>query len=138
MKPLTATQHGLLDYGVGVLLLAGPWIFNFNEVSAVVTYTMVAMGSIVLLLSLFTNYPLGIIKAVPFPTHGAIETVGAIGLLASPWVMDFAELDIARNLAIIVSVAYLGVIALTNYHSAQITMFNYDSRYDRAMHRPSH
>jgi hypothetical protein len=114
MKPISALPHGVLDYAVGILLLVSPWLFGFDTVMAA-TYTMVFMGVVVLALSIITNYPLGLIKAVPFPTHGKLESVGAVLLLVSPWIMHFSSIDVPRNLAIIVAIAWLGVVALTNY-----------------------
>ncbi|MCE3234292.1 MAG: uncharacterized protein K0Q50_472 [Vampirovibrio sp.] len=114
MKPLSATSHGVLDYLVGILLIVSPWLFGFNDVTTA-TYTMLAVGIIVVALSAMTNYPLGLVKAVSFPAHGKIETVGALFLLASPWIARFPDVDVARNLAIIVALAWLGVVALTNY-----------------------
>jgi hypothetical protein len=115
MKPISALPHGFLDYTVGLLLLVSPWLFGFENISVNATYTMVGMGVVVLGLSLITNYPLGLIKAVSFPLHGKIETAGAVLLLASPWLLHFNDVDVARNLAVIVSIAWLGVVSLTNY-----------------------
>jgi hypothetical protein len=125
MKPLSAEPHGVLDYLTGLLLLISPWLFGFNALSTAATYTMIAVGVVVLGLSLITNYPLGLVKAVPFPVHGVIETIGALGLLISPWVVGFSDLGIARDLAVIVAIAWLGIVALTNYSVFQT-------------HRPSH
>jgi hypothetical protein len=115
MKPIAALPHGFLDYATGLLLLVSPWMFGFDNLSTNATYTMVVMGIVVIGLSLITNYPLGLIKTVPFALHGKIETAGAVVLLSSPWLFHFSNLEVARNLAIIVALAWLGVVALTNY-----------------------
>jgi hypothetical protein len=115
MKPISALPHGFLDYATGLLLLVSPWLLGFENNSVNATYTMVGMGIVVLGLSLITNYPLGLIKTVSFPVHGKVETAGAILLLASPWVLHFNDVDVARNLAVIVAIAWLGVVSLTNY-----------------------
>jgi hypothetical protein len=60
-----------------------------------------------------------LVKAVPFATHGRLETVGALFLLISPWLLHFTDIESARNLALGNGIAYLGVIALTNYDSSQ-------------------
>lgn len=119
MKPISAKPHGVLDYATGTLLLISPWLLGFHDVSVSATYTMVIMGIVVIGLSLLTNYPLGLIKAVPFPVHGVIETIGALALLGSPWVIGYTEVDMARNLAIVVAIAWLGIVALTNYSAFQ-------------------
>ena len=120
MKPISALSHGVLDYLVGIALLGSPWLFGFHLTSDNATYTMVAMGLVVLLLSMCTNYPLGMIRSVSFPLHGKIETAGAVVLLVSPWLVHFSDIATARNLAIVVSLVWLAVVALTNY-----TTFSY-------------
>jgi hypothetical protein len=115
MKPLTAQPHGVLDYLVGLLLLISPWLLQFDDVSSTARITMVTLGIIVLGLSLVTDYPLGVIKIVPFRVHGIIETIGALFLLVSPWLLGFSEVTTATYFAVVVAIAYLGVIALTNY-----------------------
>lgn len=115
MKPISAKMHGVLDYTIGVLLVASPWLFGFRTLSSVATDVMVITGVIVIALSLITSYPLGLVKAVPFPTHGVIETIGALFLLASPWLFGYMGFDAARNVALIVGIGWLGLVALTNY-----------------------
>lgn len=116
MKPLDARRHGYLDYAVGLLLLVSPWLFGFADDSSVATTTMVSIGVITLILSLLTDYPVGAIKMIPFRVHGVLETLGAIVLLVSPWLFGYAALvGSATTLAVIVSLAWLLVVALTQY-----------------------
>jgi hypothetical protein len=115
VKPISARPHGVLDYSAGIFLLVSPWLFGFNDVSTAATITMVVFGLVVVVLSLLTNYPLGLIKLVPFSTHGRIETAGAIALLISPWLVRFADVPVARNIAVLVAIAWLGLVAFTNY-----------------------
>jgi hypothetical protein len=115
-KPIQPYTHGFLDYIVGLFLLVSPWLLRFHDVSHTATMTMVVMGIIVLGLSLLTNYPLGAIKAIPFPTHGILETIGAIILLVSPWILHFNDIVRTATIeAVLVSIVWLGVVAMTNY-----------------------
>lgn len=115
MKPISALPHGVLDYLTGILLVISPWLFGFDMISTSATYTMVVMGIVVLGLSMITNYPLGVIRSISFPLHGKIETAGAVVFLTSPWLAHFSHIDVARNFAIVVSIVWLVVVALTNY-----------------------
>lgn len=122
MKPLNPFVHGILDYVVALLLIVSPWLFGFNDVSTVATQTMVTVGIIVFLLSIVTNYPLSVAKLVPFRTHGVIETMGAIALLASPWLLGYNDVTSAgTTIAVAVSVVWLAVVALTNYKESYDT-----------------
>jgi drug/metabolite transporter (DMT)-like permease len=115
MKPLNAYSHGILDYLVGILLIVSPWLFGFDDVSSVATNTMVIVGVVITALSLMTDYPISLVKAVPFKTHGVIETIGAIFLVLSPWILGFSEVQVATTLALVVGIAWIGVVMLTNY-----------------------
>ncbi len=116
-KPLQPYPHSILDYMTGLLLVASPWILQFHDVSSIATNTMVTLGIVVLGLSLITDYPLGVLKAVPFKTHGVIETLGAVGLLVSPWLLGYAdETGTATVFAVVVAIGWLGVVAVTNYN----------------------
>lgn len=122
MKPINPTIHGYLDYMVALLLIAGPFLFGFDDISGVATRTMVVFGIVVFLLSIVTNYPVSAVKAVPFRTHGILETIGAVFLLASPWLLGYNDVSsVATNFAVIVSIAYLGVVALTDYRESYVT-----------------
>lgn len=114
MKPLQPYPHAILDYIVGLFLIVSPWLFRFSFDPAG-TNTMVTIGIITVVLSLLTDYPLGLIKVVPFPVHGVLETLGAIVLLVSPWLFGFSDIAAATRIAVVVSIAWLVVVALTNY-----------------------
>src|SRR5690606_29916491 len=102
--------HAVLDYITGILLLVSPWVFQFQDISIIARNTMVIIGLFIILLSLLTAYPLGLIKAIPFKTHGVIETVGAIFLLISPWLLGYADpTHGATILAVIVGIVWLGI-----------------------------
>lgn len=135
MKPLSAVPHGLMDYSLALILLVSPWLFGFNQLSETATITMLVTGGIVLLVSLVTNYPFGLVKALPFPVHGFMETLGALGLLASPWLLQYSDIDVARNFAVVAAVLYLGVIALTNYSQVDA---EHQYKTHSARHKPSH
>ena len=117
-KPLQPYAHALLDYITGLLLIVSPWLFQFANLSIPAKNTMVTVGLFIIILSFFTAYPLGLVKAIPFKTHGVLETLGAIILLFSPWMIGFShQTQAATTLAVIVGVVWLGVVAVTNYTS---------------------
>ncbi len=58
MRFIPTRVHGLLDYVVGMLLIAAPWVFNFDRGGAE-TWVPVALGVGALVYSLFTDHELG-------------------------------------------------------------------------------
>lgn len=111
-KPINPTPHGVLDYLLVVAFAAAPSVLNFGDNAATTSYIIAATLALV---SLFTRYPLGLVKLIPFPVHGLLETVAAASLLVLPWLAGFSEHDAARNFFIVTGLGYLVVIALTNY-----------------------
>jgi hypothetical protein len=114
MKILNPTIHGSLDYGLALLFLILPPLLDFSEPAARVSYVI---GVIYIATSAITRYPLGLIKILPFPIHGVLESVMAVAWIIFPWLFGFSDDDAARNFFIIAGVALLGVVAMTDYKS---------------------
>ncbi|GAA4350443.1 SPW repeat protein [Hymenobacter saemangeumensis] len=115
MKAISPTLHGVIDYlTVGFLALA-PTIFDLDGTYATVCYILAA-GYLVI--TLLTNMPLAIMRAIPFKVHGRLELISALALLASPWLFGFADdNETARNLFVGLGVAFLGTYFLTDWNA---------------------
>lgn len=81
MKILSPTLHSALDYAVVLMLWSAPTVLNLNEPIAMLTYTL---GTVHLLLTAFTNFPLGLIKIIPLKIHGHIELLVSVVLVTTP------------------------------------------------------
>jgi hypothetical protein len=90
MRFIPTQVHGVLDYLVGLALLAAPWLFGFadNETARWVT---MAVGAMALLYSLITDYELSIAKVLPMSAHLALDALSGIFLAASPWLFGFSD-----------------------------------------------
>lgn len=89
MRFIPTRFHGMLDYVVGMLFLLAPWIFSFSDM-ALASWVMVVAGIMVLALTVFTDFEVGIIRKTPMKTHLIGDFgLGAI-LAASPWMFNFA------------------------------------------------
>ena len=77
MKFISPKIHGFIDYLVVVFLLASPTFFGFTGLVAIFTY---ALGAVHLLLTAFTNYPLGIVKVIPVNLHATTRALDRVGL----------------------------------------------------------
>jgi hypothetical protein len=84
-RPVDSTLHGVVDYTAGATLLtvfpklAG--IEGTRSAGQIRTAGAIHAGY-----STLTDYPLGAVKAIPFPVHLAIDALGAVGLAATPFV----------------------------------------------------
>lgn len=55
LKFIPLKTHGWIEFGLSILLIMVPWIFNFNEDLRIRNY-FISTGVCLLLLWLFTNY----------------------------------------------------------------------------------
>jgi 4-hydroxybenzoate polyprenyltransferase len=90
MRIISSKLHGVLDYGVGMLLIIIPWLAGFAQGGAE-TWVPVSLGVAALLYSLFTNYELGRIKVLSFRVHLVIDFLSGMMLAASPWLFGFKD-----------------------------------------------
>ncbi|HEY0653509.1 MAG TPA: SPW repeat protein [Chryseosolibacter sp.] len=90
MRIISTRVHGMLDYLMGVILIASPWIFNFNRGGAE-TIVPVVLGIAVILYSMITDYELSISKSLSMQTHLTLDLLSGILLAASPWLFGFHD-----------------------------------------------
>jgi hypothetical protein len=84
-RPVDATLHGVVDYTAGAFLLtAFPKLAGIAGTRA--GRQIRSAGAIHAGYSTLTDYPLGIVKLLPFKAHLALDAVGAIALAATPFV----------------------------------------------------
>ena len=87
-------------------------VFGFHGTPAAIVYWL---AGIHLLMTGFTDFPLGLFKVIPFRVHGVIDLLAGIFLLVAPWVFGFAADTSARNFFVAMAVITLVVVALTDY-----------------------
>lgn len=90
MRVIPTKTHGYLDYIMGLLVIAAPWIFGFARGEAE-TWIPVVLGAGVILYSLFTDYELGMWRGISMRTHLMLDLVGGFILAISPWLFGFAD-----------------------------------------------
>ena len=84
-RPIDATLHGVVDYQAGALLTTVfPKLVGIEGTRAAGQIRMA--GAIHAGYSMLTDYPLGIIKVIPYQAHLAIDAIGAVALAATPFV----------------------------------------------------
>jgi len=79
----------------------------------------------VLVVSVLTKYPLGIVKVLPFTIHSAGDYLAAALLLVSPFLLNFNSTDTGLTAVYIVAgIAVLGVSLITNYQYSDKRAWN--------------
>jgi hypothetical protein len=110
MKIISTKVHGVLDYMMGILLIASPWLFGFAS-NGMETWVPVILGVSAIIYSLMTNYELGLSDNLSMRTHLTLDIMSGILLAASPWIFGFADLVYLPHL--ILGIAEIGAASLT-------------------------
>ncbi|WP_425428156.1 SPW repeat protein [Arcticibacter pallidicorallinus] len=90
MKFISRKTHAVLDYVMGVLLIASPWLFGFSDVESA-KWSAVAVGVLMLVMSLITDYEGGAMKALSMGAHLTMDLIAGLFLAASPWLLGFND-----------------------------------------------
>lgn len=94
MRFISTAVHGVLDYVMGAVLIASPWIFDFADRGPAM-YVPIIVGSAVIVYSLFTRYEAGLVDVIPMRIHLWLDGLGGAVLAASPWLFGLAEIAAA-------------------------------------------
>ncbi len=131
MKFISTKVHGMLDYMMGLLLIASPWIFGFAD-NGMQLWTPVILGLMTIIYSLMTDYELGLSDNISMRTHLIIDFMSGLLLAASPWLFGFAEevylphliLGIVEIGAVMFTTTTVGGHAKLHHHTPNLRMGN--------------
>jgi hypothetical protein len=90
MKILSTRAHGILDYLMGVLLIAAPWLLDLARGGAE-TWVPVILGAGMIVYSMITDYEMGFSHTLSMRTHLILDLISGVFLAASPWIFGFNE-----------------------------------------------
>ena len=110
MKLITTKTHGVLDYVVGFIIAASPWLFNYVKMGQE-TLVPVVMGAAAVLYSLLTNYEFGAIKVIQMRVHLVLDFANGVILAASPWIFGFSDVVYLPHL--ILGISEIAVVLMT-------------------------
>jgi hypothetical protein len=112
-KLLPAKIHGVADFGSALALIVVALVLGGSGAAVA---TGVALGVVLVVVSLFTDYPLGMIRLIPFRVHSAGDYLGAAALIAAPFVLGFNDSDGgASAFYVAMGAALIGVSLVTDY-----------------------
>ena len=129
MRFLPTRVHGVIDYLVGIILIAAPWLFDFARGGAE-TWVPVVLGAGAIIYSLMTDYELGISRSISMSTHLMLDLWSGIILAASPWLFGFHDYVYMPHL----------IVGILEIGASLITVRTPSVRTDRAdtQHRHAH
>ena len=104
--------HGAIDYLMVILLAIGPGVAGFHGKQQLFCY---ALAAVHFLLTVVTRFPLGAVKVLAFPMHGAIELLVGVLLVILPWLANFSAGVNSRNFFVCIGALILIIWAMTDY-----------------------
>jgi len=83
--------HGILDYIVGIALIAAPWLLGFAHMGAE-TWVPVILGVGAIVYALMTDFEMGVVPVIPMGIHLGIDVIAGAFLAVSPWLLGYANI----------------------------------------------
>ncbi|MEO6406815.1 MAG: hypothetical protein ABIY51_11695 [Ferruginibacter sp.] len=121
MNIISSRMHGIIDYLLILFLVASPTLFKMEGALCSITYTLAAVH---LLLTILTNFELGLVKLIPFRIHGLLELVVAIVLgCLSFWFYKNANVT-GFYFYMFLAIAIMIVFILTDFKSSPANVKN--------------
>ncbi|MFA6273885.1 MAG: hypothetical protein WC662_01880 [Candidatus Paceibacterota bacterium] len=114
MKIINSKIHGFLDYVVVVFLLVSPHLFSLPAATSLFTYILAGVHFV---LTVLTNFELGLFRIVPFEIHGSVEVVVSILLVIAAFVLGVVDNSLARNFYLGVALVVFITWLFTDYSS---------------------
>jgi hypothetical protein len=114
MPQLSPRLHGACDLVVGVAFLAAPSLFGLPQLPEALCYMFAGLH---LLLTAVTAFPMGVVRSMSLPVHGALEFLVALLLVALPWLMGFDHAEAARNVFVLLGVFLFALWLATDYQA---------------------
>jgi hypothetical protein len=125
MRFIPTRVHGVLDYLLGIVLIAAPWLFDFSDGGAKM-WVPIILGAGTIAYSLLTDYELSVAREIPMPVHLMLDIIAGAILAVSPWLFGFA--DEVKYPHLILGLFEIVAAVLTQLRPA------YEARFDRPQH----
>ena len=111
--PIPAYVHGIIEYLAAALLIAAPFLFDFNEDAA--TAVSVILGVVVLIVAASTSWRTGLIHSIPVQAHVILDYIVALFLIAAPFLLGFSDDGTAAAFFIVLGVVHLLLTIATRF-----------------------
>ncbi|MEZ4817525.1 MAG: hypothetical protein R2776_06105 [Flavobacteriaceae bacterium] len=93
MRFVTKQIHAYLDYPVAIALMALPYLLGLGNSNAAALYLSVIVGVAALVLTVFTNHQLGLVRVIPYKIHLLVDGLVGFVFVLAPFIFSFQGLD---------------------------------------------
>lgn len=114
--PIPRFIHGVVEYVAGILFIAAPFLFNYDDGFAV--GVSIAVGVLILIMAAATVGASGLIHSIPLTVHAAVDYALAVFLIAGPFIFQFNDEGAPTAFFIILGVVHLLMTIGTRFKEA--------------------
>ena len=115
--PIPAWLHGVLEYVVVVILIAAPFVLNFQAGAA--TAASIVIGVILLFVVATTVGRTGLVDQIPVAVHALLDYVLAAVLVACPFIFGFSHETNPTAFFIALGIVHLLITIATRFLPAR-------------------
>ena len=116
--PIPRFLHGVIEYLAGVLLIAAPFLFGFEDGAA--TAVSIVAGVMVLVIAASTEGPSSLVDSIPVSVHVLLDYALVAVLVASPFLFGFTDESAPTAFFIVLGVAQLLITIGTRFRTAKV------------------
>jgi hypothetical protein len=116
--PIPRFLHGVIEYLAGVLLIAAPFLFGFEDGAA--TAVSIVAGVMVLVIAASTEGPSSLVDSIPVSVHVLLDYALVAVLVASPFLFGFTDESAPTAFFIVLGVAHLLITIGTRFRTAKV------------------
>jgi hypothetical protein len=116
--PIPRFLHGVIEYLAGVLLIAAPFLFGFEDGAA--TAVSIVAGVMVLVIAASTEGPSSLVDSIPVSVHVLLDYALVAVLVASPFLFGFTDESPPTAFFIVLGVAHLLITIGTRFRTAKV------------------
>jgi hypothetical protein len=117
--PISPLVHGVLDYPLAAVLIAGPLVLSFDDRAATVIALVFGAGAAVLAVG--TAWSTGIVRVIPPLLHGYADISVTVALIVLPFAVGFSGHTTALVFYVVVGAGGLLATLATRFESRMPT-----------------
>jgi hypothetical protein len=107
--PVPYLLHGVLDYVVGALLIAAPFLLGFDDIGSATAVAIVS-GVVLLAVAAASDGPVSLVNSIPKSVHILLDVAMGAFFIAAPFLFGFS--DDGSPTAFFIVLGVLGVLSV--------------------------
>lgn len=102
-----------MEYAAGVLFIAAPFIFDFDDDAA--TAVAIVVGVLIIFVAAITNGPTSLVDSLPVSVHIVLDYALAAVLIAAPFLFGYSDETSPTVFFIALGVVHLLITVATRF-----------------------